>query len=71
MPECRGGNQSKRDGGRWDCSRFLDVETCAENDIYSYFSHPHQNACFVAFGVHQLLQFTPNHHKSIPNLALV
>jgi hypothetical protein len=39
-----------------------------------YFSNPHhalaawcrsqrQNACLVAFCVHQLLQFTPNHHK--------
>jgi len=31
----------------------------------------HQNVCFVAFCVHQLLQFTSNHHKWIRNLAWV
>jgi len=45
-----------------------------------YFSHPcHalaawcrsqcQNACFWAFYVHQLLQFTPNIRKLVQNLA--
>jgi hypothetical protein len=29
-----------------------------------------QNACFGAFCVHQLLQFTPNIRKLVQNLAL-
>jgi len=30
-----------------------------------------QNACTLAFCVHQLLQFTPNIRKLVQNLALV